>query len=195
MTQSLRNSSPSVLHLSRSQVLALTSLGIAGSINLGVLPLLVGAFSDQLHLTIRETGALATMEYLGGGVGALAAGWLIHRVNWRVAISVVCIVAMLLTLLGAAVHTLLLVATLRLLNAAALGFIYAIGVFGIGRSQQPDRFFGVCRPAAGRLRGHCLCSASSPRATGRGRASGLYRGLARDFFDTDPGGSVLGGAS
>jgi MFS family permease len=88
------------------------------------------------------------MEYLGGGVGALAAGWLIHRVNWRVAISIVCIVAMLLTLLGAAAHTLLLVATLRLLNAAALGFIYAIGVFGIGRSQQPDRFFGVFSPCS-----------------------------------------------
>jgi hypothetical protein len=171
VAQSLQNSSSSVLHLSRSQVLALTSLGIAGSINLGVLPLLVGAFSDQLHLTIRETGALATMEYLGGGVGALAAGWLIHRINWRVAISIVCIVAMLLTLLGAAVHTLLLVATLRLLNAAALGFIYAIGVFGIGRSQQPDRFFGVF--FALQLIAYAVTAYAAPTALGLLGVAGL----------------------
>jgi MFS transporter, DHA1 family, inner membrane transport protein len=111
--------------------------------NVGVLPLLVGAFTDHLHLEIRQSAIVATMEYVAPGVGALVAGWRVTRWRWQKAVLVLSVAALVLTLAAATVESLLVLLLVRALNGFALGSLYAIGVFAIGRSQQPDRFYGV----------------------------------------------------
>lgn len=131
------------LRLTPVQLAALTVAGIAGTINIGVLPMLVGAFADTLHLTAREGGYLATSEYLGGGIGAALAPVWLRRGTWRKSVVIFSVAGMCLTLLSAAAVNLPWLLILRVCNGAALSSLYALGVYCIGRSHQPDRFYGI----------------------------------------------------
>jgi MFS family permease len=162
-------SGPGELRLSFPQLGAITLVGIAGTINIGILPLLVGGFADALHLTAQQTGYLATSEYLGSGLGAALAPFWVARGHWRARVVILSIVALGLTLVSSITPRLPLLLAVRLGNGAALGSLYAWGVYCIGRSQEPDRFFGVFYTA--QLLAYAITAYAVPPALG---ALGLW---------------------
>jgi predicted MFS family arabinose efflux permease len=106
------------------------------------LPLFVGTAADELGLSDRQIGILASTEISGIGLASLLAVTWQQRVSWRLAAgaSLGCIVAgNLLSSLAASVETLL---ALRFLTGfLGEGPAYALGLAILGEKRDPDRAF------------------------------------------------------
>ncbi len=71
-------------------IIGVIVLGVTGSIVLLLLPMLIGAFTENLSLSAAQVGLLGSADMTGMFVVAVVAtGW-IRNYNWRVIAALAC---------------------------------------------------------------------------------------------------------
>lgn len=126
-----------------SAVLSVTLFGVIGSIVFLLLPLLIGAFTEELSLGTRQVGWLGSADMIGMFAAAVVATAWIRRADWRRAGLIAGLVLLLCHLLsGWIVHyeTLLLI---RIVAGFAGGSMMSIALTCLGDTRNPDRYFAL----------------------------------------------------
>jgi MFS family permease len=124
-------------------VVAAVFIAASALVLMGVQPILVGLYADQLHLTLSQNGWVIAAEQVGACTGAVVGYWLSTRVLWKASIAGACAVAVLaniLTALAVDVPNLLIV---RFTSGLATTLAYTVAVYCLGHARTPDRAFGV----------------------------------------------------
>jgi len=124
-------------------VLAVTILGVVGSIVFLLLPLLVGAFTEELGLDARAVGTLASADMAGMFAAAAAATLWVRRADWRrVALAAAGGLAAC-HLTSAFVTGLAPLLLLRGAAGLAGGTLMSIALTSLGDARAPDRWFAL----------------------------------------------------
>lgn len=130
---------------SPGRILALSILGCVPLAGLLVLPVLVGSFVDDLGMTEREAGLLASASFLGAALGALAIAVTIHRLPLR-GLAAVGLLLMALAdglFVIAAQLPVELLAVVRFFSGLGSATVYAAVMGGFAGFRQPDRAYGL----------------------------------------------------
>jgi predicted MFS family arabinose efflux permease len=109
----------------------------------GILPLVLGMFSDQFSLSLEQTGVLATVGQVGFGLGSISVLRL-RRINaWRKTLFAAAGLAAFFNALTMFADAWALVLTLQLLSGIAGGAVYGLAVYIVGRTPRPEKAFGL----------------------------------------------------
>ncbi len=131
----------------RPYSLAQVALGIfvagAALVLMGVQPILVGMFSDRLHLDLSQSGWVLATEQFGGAAGALFGFWVAIRVRWSLSIVLACGVAAAVNVATAFAHGLDMLLLARFASGLASTLAYTVAISFLGQSTKPDRVFGA----------------------------------------------------
>ncbi len=109
---------------------------------MGVQPILVGFYSDHLHLDLSQNGWVLAAEQFGGAAGALLGYWVATRVRWSYSIIGACVLAAAVNIatpyIGGFDALLLARFTSGLTSTAA----YTVAIFFLAQTAKPERVFG-----------------------------------------------------
>ncbi len=117
--------------------------GVIGSIVFLLLPLLIGAFSDQLELSTTQVGWLGSADMIGMFAAAMVATLWIRRADWRTAGFVTGAALLLCHLLSGWVEQYHALFGIRVAAGFAGGSMMSIALTCLGDSQNPDRNFAL----------------------------------------------------
>lgn len=128
-----------------SRILFLSALGCVPLMGLLVLPVLVGGFVDDLGLSERDAGLLASASFLGAAVAALILAPLIGRLNLRRLATVGLLIMAVAD--GACIFaeglSMEVLAALRFLSGLGSAGAYGAVMGGFAGFRQPDRAYGL----------------------------------------------------
>ncbi len=117
-------------------------ISVVGPSAFFVLPLLVGALADDLHLNDRQIGFFAATDLAGAAVSCVLALFWVRRLDWRI------IAAMALVTLGCAnfaslsVNEFAPLLTIRFLAGMAAGALLSLAITVLSDAHHPERGFG-----------------------------------------------------
>jgi predicted MFS family arabinose efflux permease len=126
-----------------ASVLAVTVLGVCGSIVFLLLPMLIGAFSDELRLSPRQVGLLGSADMAGMFVAAIAATAWIRSLNWRVMAALACALLIACHFLSALLESFTPLMAVRAVAGFAGGSLMSIALTSLGDTRSPDRYFAL----------------------------------------------------
>lgn len=110
---------------------------------MGVQPILVGMYSDLLHLDLSESGWLLATEQFGGAAGALLGYAIATHVRWRSSIIIACALAALVNVATAFVRELDALLIARFTSGFASTLAYTVAIYFLSHTAKPDRVFGA----------------------------------------------------
>ena len=124
--------------------IACTVAAVFGSMVFFMVPFFVGVISDTLDLSQRQIGMLASADMAGMFLAALFAAFWIRAWSWRTVATLAMLILIVTNLLTTIVqeHFPALVA-MRVLSGVGGGSLMAIGMTGLGDTDNPDRWLGV----------------------------------------------------
>lgn len=124
-------------------ILGVITLGVIGSIVFLLLPMLIGAFSDNLSLSAAQVGLLGSADMTGMFIAAVVAtGW-IRSYNWRVIAALACGLLIVCHILSGFVQSFIPLFLIRVIAGFAGGSLMSIALTSLGDTRQPDRFFAL----------------------------------------------------
>ncbi len=109
---------------------------------LGVQPILVGFYSDHLHLDLSQNGWVLAAEQLGGATGALLGYWICTRVRWIYTIVGACVLAAAVNIATAYAVGFSELVVARFISGLTSTVAYTVAIYFLGHSSKPDRVFG-----------------------------------------------------
>ena len=142
---------PSVLVLTPLQMLLAVFACTATSVILGAQPMLIGLYSDHLHLDLKQNGWLLSTEQLGGVCGAIIGYWLAARIRWSLVTGAACVAAVVLNLASGYVDDFRQILATRFLCGLSTVIAYTVAVYVLSHAAKPDRAFGLLLVAQGLL--------------------------------------------
>jgi predicted MFS family arabinose efflux permease len=124
-------------------ILGVITLGVTGSIVFLLLPMLIGAFTENLSLTAAQVGLLGSADMSGMFIAAMVAtGW-IRTYNWRVIAALACGLLIVCHILSGYVQSFVPLFLIRVIAGFAGGSLMSIALTSLGDSHQPARFFAL----------------------------------------------------
>ncbi len=124
-------------------ILGVIILGVIGSIVFLLLPMLIGAFTENLSLTAAQVGLLGSADMTGMFIAAVVAtGW-IRSYNWRVIAALACGLLIVCHILSGFVQLFIPLFLIRVIAGFAGGSLMSIALTSLGDTRQPDRFFAL----------------------------------------------------
>jgi len=124
-------------------ILGVIILGVIGSIVFLLLPMLIGAFTENLSLTAAQVGLLGSADMTGMFIAAVVAtGW-IRSYNWRVIAALACGLLIVCHILSGFVQLFIPLFLIRVIAGFAGGSLMSIALTSLGDTPQPDRFFAL----------------------------------------------------
>lgn len=124
-------------------IVAVTVLGVVGSIVFLLLPLLVGAFTEELGLDPRQVGYLASADMVGMFVAAAVATAWVRRTDWRFAAACGTALLVVCHLLSAFVDGWVNLLAVRVGAGFAGGSLMSIALTSLGDARNSDRLFAL----------------------------------------------------
>jgi len=124
-------------------VFGVTALGVIGSIVFLLLPMLIGAFSENLSLSATQVGLIGSADMTGMFIAAVVATAWIRRYNWRAVAALACGLLISCHLLSGFVQAFLPLYLIRVLAGFAGGSLMSIALTSLGDTRHPDRFFAL----------------------------------------------------
>ncbi len=124
-------------------VFGVTALGVIGSIVFLLLPMLIGAFTENLSLSEAQVGMLGSADMTGMFIAAVVATAWIRRYNWRVVAALACGLLIICHLLSGVVQAFGPLFLIRVLAGFAGGSLMSIALTSLGDTRHPDRFFAL----------------------------------------------------
>ena len=120
-----------------SAILAVTVLGVVGSIVFLLLPLLVGAFTDRLSLDTRQVGTLGSADMAGMFAAAVLATFWVRRSDWRLVAALACALLFACHSLSAFLDSLTPLLLVRGAAGFAGGSLMSIALTSLGDTRRP----------------------------------------------------------
>lgn len=111
---------------------------VFGSLGYPLLPVIVGALSENLHFTITQVGAIASGEMSGMFLSAALALLWIRRVDWRWTAFGACVALVLCHVLSGQVTSFQALLAMRFLAGFFGGSMMALGATVVGDSDNPE---------------------------------------------------------
>lgn len=127
----------------RAAVVSVTALGVIGSIVFLLLPMLIGAFTENLALSTSQVGLLGSADMTGMFVAAIVATFWVRSANWRVVAVVSCGLLVACHLASGLIQAFAPLLIIRLLAGIAGGSLMSIALTSLGDSRHPDRYFAL----------------------------------------------------
>jgi predicted MFS family arabinose efflux permease len=124
-------------------VFGVTALGVIGSIVFLLLPMLIGAFTENLSLSATQVGLLGSADMTGMFIAAVVATAWIRRYNWRVVAALACGLLIICHLLSGVVQVFVPLFLIRVFAGFAGGSLMSIALTSLGDTRHPDRFFAL----------------------------------------------------
>ena len=124
-------------------VFGVTALGVIGSIVFLLLPMLIGAFTENLSLSEAQVGMLGSADMTGMFIAAVVATAWIRRYNWRAVAALACGLLIICHLLSGFVQAFEPLFLIRVLAGFAGGSLMSIALTSLGDTRRPDRFFAL----------------------------------------------------
>lgn len=124
-------------------VFGVTALGVIGSIVFLLLPMLIGAFTENLSLSATQVGLLGSADMTGMFIAAVVATAWIRRYNWRVVAALACGLLIICHLLSGFVQVFVPLFLIRVFAGFAGGSLMSIALTSLGDTRHPDRFFAL----------------------------------------------------
>jgi predicted MFS family arabinose efflux permease len=124
-------------------VFGVITIGVIGSIVFLLLPMLIGAFSEDLPLSAQQVGLLGSADMSGMFVAAVAATVWIRNSNWRTIAALACGLLVVCHVLSGFVQEFLPLFLIRAGAGFAGGSIMSIALTSLGDSRHPDRWFAL----------------------------------------------------
>jgi hypothetical protein len=110
---------------------------------MGVQPILIGLFSDHLHLDLNQNGWVLAAEQFGGAAGALGGFWVAARLRWTYTIASAFVLAAAVNILTAYAGGFGELASARFISGFTTTVAYTVAVYFLGHTSKPDRVFGI----------------------------------------------------
>ena len=124
-------------------ILGVITLGVIGSIVFLLLPMLIGAFTENLSLTAAQVGLLGSADMSGMFIAAMVAtGW-IRTYNWRVIAALACGLLIVCHILSGFAQSFVPLFQIRVIAGFAGGSLMSIALTSLGDTRQPARFFAL----------------------------------------------------
>ena len=119
-----------------SAVLGVITLGVTGSIVFLLLPMLIGAFTENLALSATQVGLLGSADMTGMFVAAVVATAWIRRYNWRTVALLACALLIVCHFLSGFVQTFTPLFLIRVTAGFAGGNCYEGSAMDYGRGKR-----------------------------------------------------------
>ena len=117
-------------------------IGSAAMVLMGVQPILIGLFSDHLHLDLTQSGWILAAEQFGGAAGALLGYWIATRMRWTYSIAGACVLAAAVNIATAYSGGFGEIAAARFVSGLTTTVAYTVAVYFLGHTSKPDRVYG-----------------------------------------------------
>ena len=124
-------------------ILGVTTLGVIGSIVFLLLPMLIGAFTENLSLGAQQVGLLGSADMIGMSIAAVLATVWIRSCNWRAVAALACGLLILCHVLSGFVQAFVPLFLIRVAAGFAGGSLMSIALTSLGDTRRPDRFFAL----------------------------------------------------
>jgi DHA1 family inner membrane transport protein len=124
-------------------ILGVITLGVIGSIVFLLLPMLIGAFTENLSLSATQVGLLGSADMTGMFIAAVVATAWIRSYNWRAIAALACGLLIACHVLSGFVQSFAPLTLIRIIAGFAGGSLMSIALTSLGDTRQPDRFFAL----------------------------------------------------
>lgn len=121
----------------------LAFLATAGMFYVNIMAAIVDGLITGLGFSNAQAGNIAAANIYGAAIGALAAVFLIKRVAWRWAATLLLLILIAIDLASMAISSADLMLVVRLIHGMAGGMLVGLSYGVIARVDNPDRTFGV----------------------------------------------------
>lgn len=120
----------------------LAFLTTAGIFYINIMPAVINGLKDGLHFTNQQAGFVSSANLYGAAIGALAAVFLIKRINWRHWAYALLVSLVIIDLSCMVIQDPLIMVIVRAFHGLTGGLLVGIGFAIISRTQQADKTFG-----------------------------------------------------
>ena len=110
---------------------------------MGVQPILVGFYSDHLHLDLSQNGWVLAAEQFGGAAGALLGYWIATRIRWSYSIIVSCMLAATVNIATAYIRGFDALLLARFISGLTSTAAYTVALYFLAQTANPERVFGT----------------------------------------------------
>lgn len=108
-----------------------------------VMPMIVGAYVDELHFTDRQAGLLASVEATGICVASVLGIIWVRMLNWRVVTLTGLGCAIVANIAAAATNGFASMLVCRALTSLGAGTAFAAATASLGEQKNPQSAFGI----------------------------------------------------
>src|SRR6266403_547960 len=109
---------------------------------MGVQPILVGFYTDHLHLDLSQNGWILAGEQFGGAAGALFGYWIATRTRWSHSIIGSCALAAAANIATAYIRGFDALLLARFMSGLTSTAAYTVAIYFLGQTAKPERVFG-----------------------------------------------------
>ena len=127
----------------RKVIFAASTISAVGAAVFLILPLLIGAATESLHLSTERAGLVASSYFLGYMLICLTGVLWIHRVNWRVTSTSGFVLLVVGLVISALTSDYQVVLCGMFVAGCGGGVLFGLALCVISELQDPDRSFGV----------------------------------------------------
>jgi predicted MFS family arabinose efflux permease len=120
----------------------LAFLTTAGIFYINIMPAVINGLKDGLHFTNQQAGFVSSANLYGAALGALAAVFLIKRINWRHWAYALLVSLVIIDLSCMVIQDPIVMVIVRAFHGLTGGLLVGIGFAIISRTQQADKTFG-----------------------------------------------------
>ena len=110
---------------------------------MGVQPILVGFYSDHLHLDLSQNGWVLAAEQFGGAAGALLGYWISTRMRWSYSIIGSCVLAAAVNVVTAYLTGFDALLVARFVSGLTSTAAYTVAIYFLAQTAKPERVFGI----------------------------------------------------
>lgn len=121
----------------------LSLLATAGLFYVNIMAALVSGLSDGLGFSARAAGAVVSANVYGAAAGAFLATLMVRRVRWRRAATLLLFALITIDLLSCGIHAAPALIAVRAAHGLVGGMLVGVMFSVIGRTESPDRVFGI----------------------------------------------------
>jgi predicted MFS family arabinose efflux permease len=118
-------------------------LGVMGNTAIYVMPLLVGGMITERGFSDRAAGYIAAADLAGFALATFVASFLVARVSWRKLALGGLVLMVAANVMTTGAHGFGAFVGARLLSGIGAGTLVAIATVALGRTDKPDRWFGI----------------------------------------------------
>ncbi|MCJ8271838.1 MAG: MFS transporter, partial [Psychrosphaera sp.] len=138
-------SSPTYYKVAPDSVVAkviLAFLTTAGIFYINIMPAVISGLKEGLHFTNQQAGFVSSANLYGAAAGALAAVFLVKKIDWRLWSSRLLFMHIAIDAVCIAIETPEVMIAVRALHGIVGGLLGGIGFAVISRTAEADKTFG-----------------------------------------------------